>query len=219
MVFLDRLYTSNTLLYSKIGPARQVPTLQKTTKFRNLGKQRERSPCSLKIEISTNYPTNLIPSKIPTQTLFQTQNPKDVHDASRTTKFRDLGKQRKRSPCSLKIEISTNYPTNLIPSKIPTQMLFQTQNPKDVHDASRTTKFRDLGKQRERSPCSLKIEISTNYLTNLIPTNFPTQMLFQTQNPKDVRDASRTTKAQDLGKQRERSLCSRKKPNFNKLSK
>ena len=142
--------------------------------------------------------------------LFKPKKPKDVHNVSRTTKIRDLGKQHERSPCSLKIEISTNYPTNLIPSKIPTQNAFQTQKPNDVHNASRTTKIRDLGKQRERSPCSLKIEISTNCPANLIPTNFPTQTLFQTQNPKDVRDASRTTKVRDLGKQRERSLCSRK---------
>ena len=57
--FLDRLYTSNTPLYSKTGPARQIPTLQKTTKFQDLGKQRERSLCSLKIKILTNYPTYL----------------------------------------------------------------------------------------------------------------------------------------------------------------
>ena len=98
MVFLDRLYTSNTLLYSKIGPARQVLTLQ-NHQISDLGKQRERSPCSLKIKISTSCPANLIPSKFPTQTLFQTQNPKDVHDAPRTTKVRDLGKQRKQSLC------------------------------------------------------------------------------------------------------------------------
>ena len=58
------------------------------------------------------------PAKFLTQTLFQTQNPKDVRDASRTTKVRDLGKQRKRSLCSRKNQISTNYPNNLIPTKL-----------------------------------------------------------------------------------------------------
>ena len=90
---------------------------------------------------------------------------------SRTTKFRDLGKQRERLPCSLKVEISTNCPANLIPTNFPTQTLFQTQNPRDVRDASRTTKARDLGKQCERSLCSRKNQISTNYPDNLIPTN------------------------------------------------
>ena len=89
----------------------------KTTKIRNLGKQRERSLCSLKIKISANYPTNLIPSKIPTQNAFQTQNSKDVCNTSRTTKIRDLGKQRERSLCSRKTKISTNYPASLIPTK------------------------------------------------------------------------------------------------------
>ena len=37
---------------------------------------------------------------------------------SRTTKIRVLGKQHERSLCSLKIEIPTNYPTNLIPTKL-----------------------------------------------------------------------------------------------------
>ena len=46
----------------------------KTAKIQNLGKQRERSLCSLKIKISTNFPTNRIPSKILTQNVFQ--NPK-----------------------------------------------------------------------------------------------------------------------------------------------
>ena len=92
--------------------------LYKITKFRDLGKQRERSLCSLKIKTLTNYPTNLIPSKSPTQTLFRTQNPKDVRDASRTTKVRDLGKQRERSLCSRKNQISTNHSYNLIPTKL-----------------------------------------------------------------------------------------------------
>ena len=47
-----------------------LKTLQ-TLKFQNLSKQRERSLCSLKIKILTNYPTNLITSKIIIKTLFK----------------------------------------------------------------------------------------------------------------------------------------------------
>ena len=52
--FLDRLYTLNTLLYAKTGPARQDTDFAKITKFQDLGKQRERSLCLLKIKILTN---------------------------------------------------------------------------------------------------------------------------------------------------------------------
>ena len=41
------------------------------------------------------------------------------NDFAKTTKFQDLGKQRKCSPCLLKIEISTNYPANLKSHQIP----------------------------------------------------------------------------------------------------
>ena len=85
-------------------------------------------------------------------------------------------------------------------------------------DFAKTTKIQDLGKQRERSLCLLKIKISTNFPTNFIPSKIPTQNAFQTQNSKDVHNASRTTKIQDLGKQCEQSLCLRKTKNFNKLS-
>ena len=51
------------------------------------------------------------------------------------------------------------------------QTLFRTQNPKDARNASRTTKIRDLGKQRERSTCLLKIEISANS-HHLLPKRF-----------------------------------------------
>ena len=61
--------------------------IQKTTKIQNLGKQHEWLLCSLKIKISTNLPTNRIPSKILTQNVFQTQNLKDVRNASRTIKI------------------------------------------------------------------------------------------------------------------------------------
>ena len=39
-----------------------------------------------------------------------------------------------------------------------------------VHNASKIIKFRNLGKQRERSLCSWKTKISTNHSNNLIPT-------------------------------------------------
>ena len=41
-----------------------VPNASKTIKFRNLGKQRERSLCSQKNQISTNHANNLIPTKL-----------------------------------------------------------------------------------------------------------------------------------------------------------
>ena len=50
--------------------------------------------------------------------------------AAKITKFQDLGKQCERSLCLLKIEISTNFPTNLTPNKIRTTKRFQTQNSK-----------------------------------------------------------------------------------------
>ena len=111
--------------------------------------------------------------------LFQTQNSKDVRNTSETTKIQDLGKQRERSLCSLKIKISTNLPTNRIPSKILTQNVFQTQNLKDVRNASRTIKIRDLGKQRERSLCSRKTKISTNYPASLVLTKFFLELKIQ----------------------------------------
>ena len=61
----------------KIGPVRQVSILQKNTKFQDLGKQRERSPCSLKIEISSNYPANLKSHQLSgfqPKTLFEHKN-------------------------------------------------------------------------------------------------------------------------------------------------
>ena len=42
--FLDRLYTSNTPLYSKNRTSTTDTDFAKITKFQNLGKQRERSP-------------------------------------------------------------------------------------------------------------------------------------------------------------------------------
>ena len=50
------------------------------------------------------------------------------------------------------------------------QNVFQTQNLMVVHNASKIIKFRNLGKQRERSLCSRKNQISTNHSNNLIPT-------------------------------------------------
>ena len=106
-------------------------------------------------------------------------NPTGTDFAAKITKFQDLGKQRERSLCSLKIEIPTNYPTNSIPSKIRTPKRFQTQNPRDICNASRTNKIRDLGKQHERSLCSRKTKISTNYPASLVRTKFSLELKIQ----------------------------------------
>ena len=146
--FLDRLYTLNTLLYSKTGPARQDTDFAKITKFQDLGKQCERSLCSLKIQNFNKITNQLNPQQNFNKNAFQTQNPTDVaqrvHNPAtpfakysnisqshssflqlcKPPKFRNLSKQRERSLCSLKIKILTNYPTHLTPSKILIKMLF-----------------------------------------------------------------------------------------------
>ena len=65
MVFLDHFSTSNTLLYSENRSSSTGNDFAKTTKFQDLGKQRECSPCFQKIKISTNYPANLKSHQIP----------------------------------------------------------------------------------------------------------------------------------------------------------
>ena len=57
-------------------------------------------------------------------------NPTGTDFAAKITKLQNLGKQCERSLCLLKIEISTNSPTNLTPNKIRTPKRFQTQNSK-----------------------------------------------------------------------------------------
>ena len=116
------------------------------------------------------------------KTFFKTQNLKDVRNASKNYQNSNLGKQRERSLCSLKIEISTNFPTNFIPSKLLPKTFSKPKIQRTYATHPKTTKIQNLGKQRERSLCSLKIKISTNLPTNCIPSKILTQNVFQ--NPK-----------------------------------
>ena len=97
-------------------------------------------------------------------------NPTGTDFAAKITKFQDLGKQRERSLCSLEIEIPTNFPTNLNSEQNSYHKTFSSSKFKNEHNASRTTKIRDLGKQRERSLCSRKTRISTNYPASPVRT-------------------------------------------------
>ena len=69
--FLDRLFTSNTLLYSKTGPARQMPTLQKSSASKFRQTTRTIAPFA---EISTSAFSNksTSPLKFPAKLLHKT---------------------------------------------------------------------------------------------------------------------------------------------------
>ena len=90
----------------------------KTTKIQNLGKQREQSLCSLKIKISTNFPTNHIPSKILTQNVFQ--NPKFKGRTQCVQNYQNPRFRQAMRTIALFVEnqkFSTNYPASLVLTK------------------------------------------------------------------------------------------------------
>ena len=120
--------------------------------------QRERSLCSLKIEIPTNFPTNFnFEQNLYPKTFFKLKI-QNERNASKTTKIQDLGKQRERSLCSLKIETPTNFPTNCNFEQIRTPKRFSNSKIQNECNMSRTTKIQDLGKQREWSLCLRKTQ-------------------------------------------------------------
>ena len=89
-----------------------------------------------------------------------------------------------------------------MPNKISTPKRFQTQK---NSNASKTIKTRHLGERRERSLCSRKTKISTNYPASSFRTKIP----FRTQNSK-----RRTQDAQDSATLFKKKKKKKKKKTF-----
>ena len=79
--FLDRLCTSNTLLYSKQDQPDRC-RLCKNHQLQDFGKQREQSLRSLKFQLQHSLTNQPNPQQNFNNHAFQTQNSKDVRNAS-----------------------------------------------------------------------------------------------------------------------------------------